>query len=129
LFERAGSLAPYWENAIHSLRGSRHVIDIRTIGIVAGIELEARSGAVGARGFETFVKCFEAGVLVRVTADTIALSPPLIVEEQHIDRIVDVIGRSSRGGVGGRAAFRRWGWSRSPLRARCRRRRGATPSR
>jgi beta-alanine--pyruvate transaminase len=97
LFERAASLAPYWENAVHSLRGSRHVVDIRTIGIVAGIELEARSGAVGARGFETFVKCFEAGVLVRVTADTIALSPPLIVEEKHIDRIVDVVGKILKG--------------------------------
>src|SRR4029078_1169469 len=97
LFERAASLAPYWENAVHSLRGSRHVIDIRTIGIVAGIELEARSGAVGARGYETFVKCFETGVLVRVTADTIALSPPLIVEEKHIDRIIDVIGKILKG--------------------------------
>jgi beta-alanine--pyruvate transaminase len=97
LFERADSLSPYWENAVHSLRGTRHVIDLRNIGLVAGIELESRPGAVGARGFETFLKCFEAGVLVRVTADTIALSPPLIVSEREIDRIFEVLGGIIKG--------------------------------
>ena len=90
-------MSPYWENAVHSLRGTRHVIDLRNIGLVAGIELESRPGAVGARGFETFLKCFEAGVLVRVTADTIALSPPLIVSEREIDRIFEVLGGIIKG--------------------------------
>ena len=62
LFERAASLESYWADAVHSLRGLPHVIDLRNIGLVAGIELEARAGAPGARGFETFLKCFEAGV-------------------------------------------------------------------
>src|SRR5262245_9307710 len=96
LFERAASLSPYWENAVHSLRGTRHVIDVRNIGLVAGIELEARPGAIGARGFETFVKCFELGDMVRSTADTIALSPPLIVEKGQIDQMFETLGRAIR---------------------------------
>ena len=91
LFERAASLESYWADAVHSLRGRPHVIDCRNIGLVAGIELEARPGAVGARGFETFLKCFEVGVMVRSTADTIALSPPLIVEKPQIDRMFETV--------------------------------------
>jgi beta-alanine--pyruvate transaminase len=91
LFERAASLESYWADAVHSLRGRRNVIDLRNIGLVAGIELEARAGAVGTRGFETFLKCFEAGVMVRSTADTIALSPPLIVEKGQIDRMFETV--------------------------------------
>jgi beta-alanine--pyruvate transaminase len=67
------------------------VIDLRNLGLVAGIELEPRPGAPGARGFETFLKCFEAGVLVRSTADTIALSPPLIVEQSQIDQMFETM--------------------------------------
>ena len=77
---------------MHSLRGKRHVIDVRNLGLVAGIELAPRAGAVGARGFETFVKCYERGMLGRVTGDTIALSPPLIVEESQIDEMVEILG-------------------------------------
>jgi beta-alanine--pyruvate transaminase len=91
LFERAASLESYWADAVHALRGLPHVIDLRNIGLVAGIELEARPGAVGARGFETFLKCFESGVLVRSTADTVALSPPLIVEKEQIDRMFETV--------------------------------------
>jgi len=94
LFERAASLESYWADAVHALRGSPHVIDIRNIGIVAGIELEPRANAAGARGFETFLKCFENGVMVRSTGDTIALSPPLIVEKQQIDQMFDTVARS-----------------------------------
>ena len=91
LFMRAASLAPYWEDRAHALRGAPHVIDVRNLGLVAGIELEARPGAVGARGYETFVRCFERGLLVRVTADTIALSPPLIVERKQVDEMFGVL--------------------------------------
>jgi beta-alanine--pyruvate transaminase len=59
---------------------------------VAGIELAPRAGGVGARGFETFVKCFERGLLVRVTGDTIALSPPLIISPDQIDEIASILG-------------------------------------
>jgi beta-alanine--pyruvate transaminase len=96
LFERAAMLAPYWEDAMHSLRGVPQVIDVRNLGLVAGIELEPRPGAPGARAYETFVRCFEAGLLIRVTGDVIALSPPLIVEKGQIDEIVDVVGRIVR---------------------------------
>ena len=88
LFERAADLAGYWEQAVHSLNGKRHVIDVRNIGIVAGIELEPRPGAPGKRAMELFHKCFDSGLLVRVTGDIIALSPPLILEKAHIDEIV-----------------------------------------
>jgi beta-alanine--pyruvate transaminase len=91
LFDRAASLEPIVADAVHSLRGSPHVIDVRNIGVVGGIELEPRPGAPGARGFETFLKCFEAGVLVRSTGDTIALSPPLIVEHEQIERMVETV--------------------------------------
>ncbi len=91
LFDRAESLEPVVADAVHSLRGSPHVIDLRSIGVVGGIELEPRPGAPGARGFETFLKCFEAGVLVRSTGDTIALSPPLIVEPDQIAQMIDTV--------------------------------------
>jgi beta-alanine--pyruvate transaminase len=96
LFERAASLESYWADAVHGLRGSPHVIDLRNIGLVAGIELEPRPGAPGARGFETFLKCFELGVMVRSTGDTIALSPPLIVEKAQIDQMFETVGRALR---------------------------------
>jgi len=96
LLTRAASLAPLWEEAMHSLKGAPHVIDIRTIGLVAGIELASRPGAVGARAYEAFVDCFEKGLLIRVTGDIIALSPPLICEPSHIDEIVALL----RGALG-----------------------------
>ena len=94
LFERAARLSGYWEDALWSLRGGRHVIDLRNLGIMAGIELEPRPGAPTARATETFHKCFDDGVLVRVTGDIIALSPPLIAEESHVDRIFETIGKA-----------------------------------
>src|SRR6185369_790687 len=71
LFERVQELTPYWENAVHSLKGTRHVIDIRNIGLIAAIELEPRPGKPGARTFDAFVKGYEAGVLTRITGDVI----------------------------------------------------------
>jgi beta-alanine--pyruvate transaminase len=91
LFERAAALEDYFADAVFQLKGLPHVIDIRTLGLVAGIELEPRPGAAGRRAFESFLRCFEAGVLVRFTGDIIALSPPLIVEREQIDRIVETI--------------------------------------
>jgi beta-alanine--pyruvate transaminase len=94
LFERAAGLAPYWQEALHRLRETRHVIDIRNIGLVGGVELQPRPGAVGARAMEVFHRCFDEGLLVRVTGDTIALSPPLIVETGQIDEMVDRLART-----------------------------------
>jgi beta-alanine--pyruvate transaminase len=92
LFERSRALAPYWEERAHSLRGAPHVIDIRNIGLMAAIELRPRDGAPGARAMEVFHRAFDEGLLLRVTADTIALSPPLIVEKAQIDQMFDKIG-------------------------------------
>ena len=92
LFQRADELSGYWEDAVHSLKGLPHIIDLRNLGLMAGIELEPRPDKPGARAFETFLKCYEDGVLIRTTADIIALSPPLIVEKAQIDQIFDIIG-------------------------------------
>jgi len=91
LLTRAQSLEKYWEDAAHSLKGTRHVIDVRNCGLVAAVELEPRPGAPGRRAYEAFVKAFEMGVLIRVTADIIALSPPLIVEKPQIDRLFQTL--------------------------------------
>lgn len=91
LFARAHGLEARWEAAVHSLEGERHVIDIRNIGLVAGIELAPRAGAPGARAMELFRMLFDAGLLVRATGDIIALSPPLIVEEGQIDIMMAAI--------------------------------------
>lgn len=87
LFERSAALHSYWEDAVHSLKGRRHIIDLRNIGLVAGIELQPREGAPGKRAMELFHKCFDSGLLVRATGDIIALSPPLILEKTHIDEM------------------------------------------
>lgn len=89
LFQRATELAPYWEEAVHSLRGLPHVIDIRNLGMVAAIELAARPDAPGARAMEVFHTAFDEGILIRVTGDVIALSPPLIISRAQIDELID----------------------------------------
>jgi len=91
LLTRGADMAPYFEEALHSLRGLPHVIDIRNIGLVGAIELEPIAGQPTKRAFSAFLKAFEAGVLVRTTGDIIALSPPLIIEKGHIDHIVGTL--------------------------------------
>jgi beta-alanine--pyruvate transaminase len=91
LLERAQTVEKHWEDGLHSLKGARHVIDVRNIGLMGAVELEPKKDAPGSRGYTALVKCFEAGVLVRYTGDTLAFSPPLIVEKAQIDRIVDTV--------------------------------------
>jgi beta-alanine--pyruvate transaminase len=93
LFARSAATEPAFETMLHSLRGLPHVIDVRNIGLMGAFELAPRDGAVGARGSEAFVRCFEAGLLVRVTGDVIAMSPPFIVEQTHLDEAADILGR------------------------------------
>src|SRR5690606_21399835 len=88
LLTRAASLAQMWEDAVHSLRSAPNVIDVRNLGLVAGVELAPRAGAPGARGYEALVKAFEKGILVRTTAAVVALSPPPVLERAHIDELV-----------------------------------------
>jgi beta-alanine--pyruvate transaminase len=92
LLTRAATLSAQWENAVHSLRGLPHVIDVRNYGLIGGVEMEARQGKPGARGYEVFLKCFEQGVMVRQTGDTIAMAPPLIIEPKQIEHIVEILG-------------------------------------
>ena len=87
LFEKAIELEEYWADAVHSLKGARNVIDCRNIGLIGGIELEPRPGAPGRRAMEAFHRAFDSGLLIRVTGDIIALSPPLILQKAHIDEI------------------------------------------
>ena len=89
LLTRGAELAPYWEDALHSLKDEPHVIDIRNIGLVGAIELEPIAGAPTKRAFDAFVKAFERGALIRTTGDIIALSPPLIISKGQIDELID----------------------------------------
>jgi beta-alanine--pyruvate transaminase len=96
LFTRAKRMAPAFEQAVHGLRGLPHVTDIRNYGLVAGIELESIAGSPGKRAFDVYLKCFERGLLIRTTADTIALSPALILEQSHIDEMFGVLSQALR---------------------------------
>ncbi len=91
LFERAASMAPYWQEALHSLKGTRHVIDIRNEGLIGAIELEPIAGEPTKRAFSAFLKAYEKGILIRTTGDIIAMSPPLIIEKDHIDQLVGTL--------------------------------------
>jgi beta-alanine--pyruvate transaminase len=91
LFDRAAELGDYWADAAHSLKGLPHVIDVRTIGLVAGVEFAPRPGAPTKRAMELFHACFDNGLLVRATGDIIALSPPLILERSHIDQMFGML--------------------------------------
>jgi beta-alanine--pyruvate transaminase len=91
LLTRGAQLQTSLENALHSLRGLPHVIDIRNTGLVGAIEFEPRPGAPGRRAFEVFQSCWDAGLLVRATGDNIAISPPLIVSEPQIDQIATTL--------------------------------------
>jgi beta-alanine--pyruvate transaminase len=93
---QARAMEPYFEDAAHSLKGLPNVIDIRNIGLVAGIELAPRAGKPTDRAVSVMRRCFEAGVLIRTTGDIIALSPPLIIEKKHVDRIFSVIAEAIR---------------------------------
>ena len=89
LLTRGEELAPYWEDALHSLKGEPHVIDIRNVGLIGAIELSPIAGSPTKRAFSAFVKAFEKGALIRTTGDIIALSPPLIITKGQINELID----------------------------------------
>ena len=92
LFERVQELAPYWEQKLHELRSaSSHIIDIRNLGLIGAVELAPRAGAPGARANDVFLQCFNNGLQIRVTGDTIALSPPFIISPEQIDEIMTIL--------------------------------------
>ena len=92
LFTRAAEVAQDWENGAHALRDKPHVIDIRNLGLMAAIELSPRADAPGARGYDVLRAALKAGLLVRVTGDTIALSPPLIISRDEIAQLFGILG-------------------------------------
>jgi beta-alanine--pyruvate transaminase len=96
LLTRAATLSGAWEDAVHSLKGLPHVVDLRNYGLIGAVELEPRSGKPGTRAFDVFLKCFERGMMVRVTGDTIALSPPLIIEQKQITQIIETLAGAIR---------------------------------
>ena len=100
LFEKAIELEGDWQDAIHSLKGLPNVIDIRNFGLIGAIELAPRDGKIGARAYDIFTTCFhEKDLLIRVTGDVIALSPPLILDKSHIDRIFSTLADTIRATV------------------------------
>jgi beta-alanine--pyruvate transaminase len=94
LLTRAADLAPYWENAIHSLKDQPYVIDIRNIGLIGAIEFEPIAGEPGQRAHRRFLEAFRLGLLVRATGDTIAVAPPLIISRDQSDELIDVLTRA-----------------------------------
>jgi beta-alanine--pyruvate transaminase len=97
LFERAITLGDAWETALHGLRGLPNVIDIRNFGLVGAVELAPREDGVGARAYEVFTRCFhDHALMVRITGDVVALSPPLIAERRHLDQIASRLAEAIR---------------------------------
>ena len=95
LFERSLALEPVWADALHSLKGLPNVLDIRTLGLVAGIDLASIPDAVGKRAFAALDHAFhKEGIMIRTTGDTIALTPPLVISENQIDEIVTKVGNT-----------------------------------
>jgi beta-alanine--pyruvate transaminase len=92
LLTRGAEIAQYWEDALHSLKGLPHVIDIRNLGLIGAVELEPIAGSPTKRAFAAFVKAYEEGILIRTTGDIIAMSPPLIISKAQIDELIGKLG-------------------------------------
>ena len=91
LFDRCATLAPLWQEAIHSLRGLSGIVDIRNLGLLAAVEFAPAPEGPGLRGFEVFRRAWDKGLMIRSMGDSIALSPPLIITEGQIAQIVDTL--------------------------------------
>jgi beta-alanine--pyruvate transaminase len=91
LFERAAEMATYWQEALHALRGTRHVIDIRNLGLIGAVELEPMAGEPTKRAFAAFLAAYDKGILIRTTGDIIAMSPPLIISKAEIDTLIGTL--------------------------------------
>jgi beta-alanine--pyruvate transaminase len=94
MVDRVRELAPHFEKAVHSLKGSKHVVDIRNYGLAAGLTIDAFPGEPAKRPYEIAMKCWEKGFYVRYGGDTIQLAPPFISKPQEIDRLIDALGEA-----------------------------------
>lgn len=91
LFEKARAMEDTFADALHSLKGEPNVIDVRGIGLIGAVELEGIEGQPTARAMNIFRKCFDNGVIIRTTGDTLAFSPPLMISEDEIGTVVDAV--------------------------------------
>ena len=91
LFDRAADIAPYWEDALHSLRDSRHVIDVRNMGLIGAVELDPIAGEPTKRAFAAFLAAYDKNILIRTTGDIIAMSPPLMISKAQIDTLIGTL--------------------------------------
>ena len=89
LIDQVNTLSPYFEEAVHSLAELEQVVSVRNFGLAAGIELRAKDGAVGQRGFQAQTLAFKHGVLTRAPGDTLVLAPPFITTRSQIDQMID----------------------------------------
>ena len=92
MLTRGSTMADYWRDGLHSLKGLPNVIDIRNVGLMGAVEVAPRKDAAGARGYDLMVDCFNHGLYLRQSGDSLAVSPPLIVERSHIDEMVSILG-------------------------------------
>jgi beta-alanine--pyruvate transaminase len=96
LYDRARSLEGYFEDALHSLKGEPNVIDVRNIGLIGAVELQGIEDQPTARAMQIFRECYDNGVIIRTTGDTLAFSPPLIIEKEQIDTVVETVKKALR---------------------------------
>lgn len=96
LFDRARSLESTFEDALHSLKDEPHVIDVRNFGLIGAVELAPIEGQPTARAMGIFRKCFDEGTIIRTTGDTLAFSPPLVIEEAQIAQIIETVRKALR---------------------------------
>lgn len=94
MIQRVRELAPHFENAVHSLKGSKHVVDIRNYGLAAGLTIAAAPGEPAKRPYEIAMKCWKKGFYVRYGGDTIQLAPPFIATREEIDRLINALGEA-----------------------------------
>ena len=91
LFDRARSMEGIFGDALHSLKGEPNVIDVRNIGLIGAVELASIEGQPTARAIDVFRTCYDNGVIIRTTGDTLAFSPPLIIEDNQIDKFIETV--------------------------------------
>jgi beta-alanine--pyruvate transaminase len=89
LLEQVNALSPYFEEVVHSLADLDQVVSVRNFGLAAGVELKAKQGAIGERGFNAQALAFKHGVLTRAPGDSLVLAPPFIATRSQVDQMVD----------------------------------------
>ena len=91
---RVKALAPYFEQAVHSLKGAKHVLDIRNFGLAAGLTIAPLPGEPAKRPYEIAMNCWKKGFYVRYGGDTIQLAPPFITTPAQIDSLINALGET-----------------------------------